>query len=86
MRDEVAFFARCSALIPRAPNFPSTSFWLAGFGVYWSLVVSFLFGGWGVSCCRVVAVLVVRLGFVLVVDLLAVLRRVLLSLGIRAWR
>lgn len=26
-----------------------------------------VFGGWGVSCCRVVAVLVVRLGFVLVV-------------------
>ena len=46
---------------------PLTVVWLAGFGVYWSLVVSFLFGGWGVSSCRVVAVLVVRLGFVLVV-------------------
>lgn len=70
-----------------SPTCPRTWLWLAGFGVYWSLVVSFLFGGWGVSCCRVVAVLVVRLGFVLVVVLLAVRRRVWLWLvGIRVWR
>ena len=46
-----------------------------------------VFGGWGVSCCQVAAVLVVRLGFVLMVVLLAVRRRVWLwLLGIRAWR